>query len=249
MLRASESQWLLHQLTLAALSMHSLASSRSHMLYYPDGHSDPLLNVLGGLGMYYHEGALFSLSEKSTLNQVGSPYPGHDQIFPKTKKSKRSNPEVLRLTQVMMDYYVLIENCSARIRYFPDLYKILRGCTREVHEKPPLWTRQGRAGKKEVFFSSVDEICKTEPSTPEEYVLNSWLSEYVKTFQSCFMIMFAATGALQVIIEQDLSKMTEPERCQVENDSARLVLAVGSSSLLVSSASDPQQSIQHSICE
>jgi hypothetical protein len=32
------------------------------------------------------------------------------------------------------------------------------------------------------------------------------------------MIMFAATGALRVI------KMTEPERCQVENDSARLVL-------------------------
>jgi hypothetical protein len=38
------------------------------------------------------------------------------------------------------------------------------------------------------------------------------------------MIMFAATGALQVIIEQELSKMTESERCQVENDSARLAL-------------------------
>ena len=91
---------------------------------------------------------------------------------PTTKKAKSSNPEVLRLTQVMRDYYVLIENCSARIRYLPDPYRLYEDALEKYMKNPSYVPAKDEQARKK-FFSSVDEICKTEPSTPEEYVLNS----------------------------------------------------------------------------
>ena len=69
-----------------------------------------------------------------------------------TKKSKSSNPEVLRLTQVMVDYYVTIENCSARIRNLPNPVKLYDDALEKYMKNPMYRTpRCGRARKEDVL--------------------------------------------------------------------------------------------------
>jgi hypothetical protein len=145
--------------------------------------------------------------------------------MPRKKESKSSNPEVARLIQVMTDHYVLIEKCSARIRHLPNSKQLYDDTMKKYMKnplyRPPVNDEQARAK----FFSSVDDLCKIEPNTPEKYVfpINPWTAIIVSDgFRSCYMIMFGCTVALQVLVEQDIFKMSGPDQRQVYRESGRL---------------------------
>jgi len=82
--------------------------------------------------------------------------------------SKRFS-EVQRLTQAMTEYYVLSETCSAQVRNLSNgaiLYEqAVKKWEKEGLCRPPPGDRQKRAE----LFAAVDEICKIQPRSPEEY--------------------------------------------------------------------------------
>jgi hypothetical protein len=101
--------------------------------------------------------------------RAGTAAATRDRMPPKTKKSKSSNPEVLRLDDG------LLHPRRELLRTRPILArprKAVRRCTQEP-VKNPLYAPAKDEQARKKFFSSVDGICKTAPSTPEEYVLNS----------------------------------------------------------------------------
>ena len=81
-----------------------------------------------------------------------------------------------------MDYYLTIENCSARVRNLPNPTKLYDDAFEKYMKNPMYRPPAGDEQARRTFFASVGEICKTKPSTPEEYVynLNSWLHELLK---------------------------------------------------------------------
>jgi hypothetical protein len=143
--------------------------------------------------------------------------------MPPTKKSKSKpqNPKVLHLIQVMTDYYVLAETCSARIRNLPNMAQLyddaLEKWKKMALYRPPAKDEEARAK----FFSAVDKLCKTEPNTPEKYVPNPCLRAILSMTSpnSCLMVIFASTAGLQIIVDQDIVEMSEPDRCEVLRES------------------------------
>ncbi|KAF8350199.1 hypothetical protein F5887DRAFT_944253, partial [Amanita rubescens] len=120
---------------------------------------------------------------------------------------KSTNPEVLRLTEALTKYYILIETCSQCVRILPNksqLYKEAVGKWRRRSEfyRPS----RGDEAARERFFSAVDKACETESRAPE----------------NCYLIVFACSAAIQVIMDQDFPKLCEPDRCHILNGSQQL---------------------------
>ncbi|KIL59538.1 hypothetical protein M378DRAFT_169202 [Amanita muscaria Koide BX008] len=94
---------------------------------------------------------------------------------PRCTRVKSTNSEVLRLTEALTKYYILIETCSQCVRSsLPNksqLYKEAVGKWRRRSEfyRPSRGDEAARAR----FFSAVDNACETESRAPEKCVLNS----------------------------------------------------------------------------
>ncbi|KAF8337696.1 hypothetical protein F5887DRAFT_529882 [Amanita rubescens] len=63
-----------------------------------------------------------------------------------------------------------------------------------------------RPGARARFFAAVDDACKIQSRTPE----------------SCYLIAFACSAGIRIIIDQDLLKLCDPDRRYIMNESTRL---------------------------
>ena len=88
----------------------------------------------------------------------------------KPNASRSSDPEVLRLTQVVMNHHITIDKCSARVRHLPNMSQLYDDAVERYTNNPMYRLAAGDEQVRKEFYASVDEICKTDPSTPEEYV-------------------------------------------------------------------------------
>jgi len=120
-----------------------------------------------------------------------------------------TNTEVLRLTEAMTTYYFFIESCSQCIRTIPQpkgslLYKEAVQTWQQRSElyRPP----RGNEAERAKFFAAVDKVCRIESRTPE----------------NCYLIIFACTAAIRVVIGEDFMKLSDSDRNHVLNESRRL---------------------------
>ncbi|KIL55308.1 hypothetical protein M378DRAFT_165213 [Amanita muscaria Koide BX008] len=117
-----------------------------------------------------------------------------------------TSPVVLRLTEAMTKYYILSETCSQCIRTLPNRSQLYDDAleswkTRSEFYRPPRGDEAARAK----FFSAVDQACKIKSRTPE----------------NCYLIIFACAAGIQIIIDQELLELSEPDHRYVMNESRR----------------------------
>ncbi|KAF8336208.1 hypothetical protein F5887DRAFT_920869 [Amanita rubescens] len=117
-----------------------------------------------------------------------------------------TSPVVLRLTEAMTKYYILSETCSQSIRTLPNRSQLYNDAlenwkTRSEFHRPPRGDEAARAK----FFSAVDQACKIKSRTPE----------------NCYLIIFACAAGIQIVIDQELLELSEPDHRYVMNESRR----------------------------
>lgn len=119
---------------------------------------------------------------------------------------KSTNPEALRLTEAMTKYYILIETCSQCVRTLPNKSQLYKEAVEKWQRRSEYRPSRGNEAARGRFFSAVDEACKTESRAPE----------------NCYLIIFACSAAIQVVVDQDLVKLCDPDRRHIMNESRRL---------------------------
>ncbi|KAF8340894.1 hypothetical protein F5887DRAFT_978305 [Amanita rubescens] len=118
-----------------------------------------------------------------------------------------TNPEALRLTEAMTMYYILFETCSQCVRTLPNKSQLYKEAAEKWQSRSEFYRpSRGDEAARAKFFSAVDKACKTESRAPE----------------NCYLIIFACSAAIQIIIDQDLVKLCDLDRRHIMNESQRL---------------------------
>ena len=84
-----------------------------------------------------------------------------------------TNPEVLRFTAAMTNYYVLFETCCQCVRTLPNMSQLYKEAVEKWQHRSEFYWPSFRGDKAalERFFSAVDKACQNESREPEN-VLN-----------------------------------------------------------------------------
>ena len=91
-----------------------------------------------------------------------------------------------------MDYHILIESCSARVRNLPDPTKLYDDPL-EKYMKTPFYRSPASDEQVRMKYVRPNRVPPKSTFSNQGYILGS------ENFQSCFMIMFAASAALQLM--------------------------------------------------
>ncbi|KAF8348475.1 hypothetical protein F5887DRAFT_1280286 [Amanita rubescens] len=120
--------------------------------------------------------------------------------------------QVLHLTEALTKYCVLFESCAQSIKDTPNKCHISQVYKEAVEN----WQYRsefcrpspGNEAARAKFFAAVDEVCKTES----------------RALDTCYLITFVCSAAMQVIVDQDLARLCDSDRCYVLDESRRLYM-------------------------
>lgn len=86
-------------------------------------------------------------------------------------KVKSANPVVIRLTEAMIKYYVLMETCSQCVRTLPNRKQLYAEALEKWKDRSEFYRPPGGdEAAKARFLAAVEEACNIQSRTPEECV-------------------------------------------------------------------------------
>ena len=130
-----------------------------------------------------------------------------------------SEDRTQRLTQKLVDYVLLYQDCSDKVKQYGlsntqlvynEAYQDWQSDPSNPLVEPPI----GDQAKSDAHFAKCDSICALEPQNPHEYV-PSWISQSRhranEHLSSLYKISFACWAGIQVIKSQQLADMPNKE--------------------------------------